>query len=83
MTTMLYFGGGSVSDVTPTISARAVDEMETFPIEADDVVTASVGVFRWTEEMEVRVLFIDGFKVGSMSVTMGNKENTILHSDAP
>ena len=83
ITTMLYFCGSSASDVTPTSSARAVDEVETIPSEADDVVTASVGVFRWTDEFETRVLFIDGFNVGSVAVTMGNKENTILNSDAP
>lgn len=72
---MLIFFGLSPSDVTSALSTRVVDEMETFPIDAEDV-AAFVGVFRWTEGFLTWVLFIDGFKVGSMSVTKGNEENT-------
>ena len=76
---MLYFCGLSVSDVTPTFSVRAVDEMDIFPIDADVAAAASVAVCRWTEELGTRVFIIDGFKVGLMSVTMDNTENTKLH----
>lgn len=46
---MLIFFGLSPRDVTSVLSTRVVDEMETFPIDAEDV-AAFVGVFRWTEE---------------------------------
>ena len=81
ITTTLYFFVLSSSDVSPAISTRAVVEEDTFPTDAKVVVAASVGVFFWIEELLTWVLFIDGIKVGMMSVTRGSKENAKLCLD--
>ena len=80
ITTTLNFFGLSSSDVSSAISTWVVVEMETFPIEekvvvGDEkvVVAVSVCVFRCTEEFLKLALFINGFKVGSISVTRGQQ----------
>ena len=69
ITNTLYFFGLSSSD------------LETLSTDAKVVVAASVGVFFWREEFLTWVLFIDGIKVGLMSVTKGNKKNAKLCLD--
>ena len=80
ITTTLNFFGLSSSDVSSAISTWVVVEMETFPIDekvvvGDEkvVVAVSVCVFRCTEEFLKLVLFINGFKVGSILVTRGQQ----------
>ena len=77
ITTTLYFFGLSSTDVSPAISTCAVVEVETFSTDVKVVAAASVGVFFWIEEFLMRVLFIDGIKVGLMSVTTRKTRNYV------